>query len=340
MTAVRTSARAGRLALAIVGLIIAAACGANTTSPTPQPTAVPSPVAAPVPPAVPPVTPSSALLLWPLAGRDGRDWVINNYVDLDPTSGTLDYAGGSGSGAKTYNGHNGIDIDVPNFRWMDEGVSIVLAAASGVVINVHDNEPDRNTSCAGIANLVQVRHADGLSAVYGHLKRGSAVVSVGQQVSAGAPLGVVGSSGCSTAPHLHFELRDVANRLVDPFRDGLLAAPPIYNTTVSLMDLVIAAGDMTLQQIKDPAPNVKSIPRGSVLGVGVSMAGGGAGDVIRLVITAPTGATFADNPLTFTTAYRHSYWFWNKQLSPAPGVWTVLIYVNGVLAQSETVVAV
>ena len=327
----KPSSRAGRLALAIVGLSIAIACSGNTTAPTPQPT--------PVPPPVPPVTPSSTLLLWPLAGRDGRDWVINNYVDLDATSGTLDYTGGSGSGAKTYNGHSGIDIDVPNFRWMDGGVSIVLAAESGVVTSVHDNEPDRNTSCTGNANLVQVRHADGLTALYGHLRKGSVAVSVGQQVSVGAVLGVVGSSGCSTAPHLHFELRDAANRVVDPFRNGLWAAPPIYNTTITLMDLVIAAGDMTLQQIKDPAPNVKSIPRGSVLGVGVSMAGGGAGDVIRLVITAPTGATFSDNPLTFTTAYRHSFWFWNSQLSPTPGVWTVSFFVNGVLVQSETVIA-
>jgi murein DD-endopeptidase MepM/ murein hydrolase activator NlpD len=326
----KLSPRTGRLALAIVGLSIAIACSDNATSPTPQPTPVPQPV--------PPVTPSSISVLWPLAGLDGRDWVINNYVDLDPTSGTLDYTGGSGSGAKTYDGHSGIDIDVPNFRWMDTGVSTVLAAASGVVTNVHDNEPDRNTSCAGNANLVLVRHADGLTAIYGHLRRGSVAVSVGQQVSAGAILGVVGSSGCSTAPHLHFELRDAANRVVDPFRNGLWAAPPIYNTPIRLMDLVIAAGDMTLQQIKDPAPNVKSIPPGSVLGVGVSMAGGGAGDVVRLVITAPTGATFSDNPLTFPTALRHSFWLWNKQLSPTPGVWTVSIFVNGVVAQSETVI--
>jgi murein DD-endopeptidase MepM/ murein hydrolase activator NlpD len=324
-----------RLAVAIAGVTIAAACSSSTTSPTPQPTSVAPPVPAPGPS---PGLPSSAVLLWPLAGRDGREWVINNYVDLEPSSGTLDYAGGSGSGAKTYNGHSGIDIDVPSFRWMDEGVSIVLAAASGVVINVHDNEPDRNTSCAGSANLVQVRHADGLIAIYGHLRRGSAAVSVGQQVPAGATLGVVGSSGCSTAPHLHFELRDPDNRVVDPFRNGLWAAPPIYDTTISLMDLVIAAGDMTLQQIKDPAPNVKSIPGGSVLGVGVSMAGGGDGDMIRLLVTAPTGATFADKPLTFTTAFRHSYWSWNTQLSPTPGVWTVSIFVNGVMAQSETVI--
>jgi murein DD-endopeptidase MepM/ murein hydrolase activator NlpD len=279
------------------------------------------------------------LLLWPLAGSDGRDWVINNYVDLDPTSGILDYTGASGSSAKTLNGHSGIDIDVPNFRWMDSGVSIVLAAASGVVTAVHDNEPDRNTSCSGNANLVQVRHADGLTAIYGHLKKGSAAVSLGQQVSEGAVLGVVGSSGCSTAPHIHFELHDAANRVVDPFRNGLWAAPPIYNTTITLMDLVTAAGDMTLQQIKDPAPNIKSIPVGSVLGVGVSMAGGGPGDVIRLVITAPTGATFFDLPVTFTTAYRHSFWSWNRQLSQTPGMWTVSFFVNGALVHSETLIA-
>ena len=325
------SSRARRLALAIVGLSIAIACSGNTTSPMPQPT--------PIPPPVPPVTSSSSSLLWPLAGQDGRDWVINNYVDLDPTGGTRDYTGASGSAAKTLNGHLGIDIDVPSFRWMDGGVSTVHAVASGVVTTVRDTEPDRNTSCTGNANIVLVRHADDLTAVYGHLKRGSATVSVGQQVSAGDVLGVVGSSGCSTAPHLHFELRDAANRVVDPFRDGLWAAPPIYNTPITLMDLVIAAGDMTLQQIKDPAPNVTSIPRGSVLGVGVSMAGGGAGDVIRLVITAPTGATFADNPLTFTTAHRHSYWLWNSQLSPTPGVWIVSIFVNGVLVRSETALA-
>jgi len=286
------------------------------------------------------VTSSSTLLRWPLGGSDGRDWVINNYVDLDATSGILDYTGATGSAAKTLDGHSGIDIDVPNFRWMDGGLSSVVAAASGVVTGVHDNEPDRNTSCTGSANLVQVRHDDGLTAIYGHLRRGSAAVSVGQQVSVGAVLGVVGSSGCSTAPHLHFELRDAANRVVDPFRNGLWTAPPIYNTPITLMDLVVAAGDMTVQQIKDPAPNVKSVPRGSVLGVGISMAGGGAGDVIRLIITAPTGATASDTPLTFNTTYRHSFWLWNSQLSPTPGVWTVSIFVNGVLVRSETVIAV
>ena len=55
-------------------------------------------------------------LAWPVQGVALRDWVINNYVDLDPTGGLRDYRGG----AKVYDGHRGTDIDVPNFRWMDE----------------------------------------------------------------------------------------------------------------------------------------------------------------------------------------------------------------------------
>ena len=285
-------------------------------------------------------TASSVSLMWPIAGTDGRDWVINNYVDLDATTGMRDYTGGTGSAAKTYDGHNGIDIDVPNFRWMDASLSIARAAAAGVVTAAHDGEFDRNVSCVGPANSVQIRHADGQSAIYYHLKRGSITVSVGQQVAAGASLGVVGSSGCSTAPHLHFELRDAANRVVDPFLAGLWAGPPVYATPISLMDVVLRAGDITsVDQIKDPAPNVASVPRGTVLGVGVSMAGGRPGDVIRMVITRPSGTTFSDNPLPFAGDYRHTYWYWNRTLSTETGVWTVSIYVNGVLARSDVFTA-
>jgi murein DD-endopeptidase MepM/ murein hydrolase activator NlpD len=305
----------------------AIACSGSPASPTPQPT--------PVPP-----TPSSTLLLWPVGGSEGRDWVINSYVDLDPTGGTRDYTGGTGSGAKTSNGHSGIDIDAPNFRWMDSGIPIVVAAASGLVISTHDNEPDRNTSCMPNPNFVHVRHPDGLTALYYHLKKGSVAVSVGQQVSAGDVLGIVGSSGCSFAPHLHFELRNAANVVVDPFRDGLWAAPPTYSPSLSLMDVVIADGVMTLQRILDPAPNVTSIARGALLGIGVSMAGGHAGDLISMVITDPGGAAFSENPMLFTTAHRRSHWFWNRQLSQTPGVWTVSFFVNGVLLRSETVIAI
>ena len=323
----RTIASPTRLGLAIVSLGIAVACSGPPAAPAAPPTPGP------------PVTPSSTLLLWPVTGTEGRDWVINSYVDTDPSNGIQDYTGATGSSAKTSNGHLGIDIDSPNFRWMDEGVPVVVAAAGGVVSSLRNDAPDRNTTCAGLPNFVHVRHPDGLVALYYHLKRGSVAVAVGQQVSAGDVLGVAGSSGCSFAPHLHFELRDAANKVVDPFRSGLWAVPPPYNPPIALMDLVIAAGGMTLQQIKDPAPNVTSIPRGSILGVGVSMAAGGPGDVIRLVITDPAKATFFDNALPFTTAHGHSYWLWNNQLKSSAGAWTVSFFINGALIRTETVMA-
>ena len=284
--------------------------------------------------------PTPVALLWPLAGVDGRDWVINNYVDLDATTGLRDYTGGIGAAAKTYDGHTGVDIDVPDFRWMDGGLSVARAAAAGVVTAVHDGEFDRNTSCVGNPNYVVVRHADGLLATYFHLKKGSVAVVVGQQVAVGATLGLVGSSGCSTGPHLHFELRDAANRVVDPFLNGLWISPPVYATPIGFMDAVIRAGAFSsVLEIEDPAPNATSLPRGSVLGVGISVAGGRPGDVIRQVLTDPTGATFSDDPFTFTADYRHTYWYWNRTLSSKPGVWTITIYLNGVAVKSYTITA-
>jgi murein DD-endopeptidase MepM/ murein hydrolase activator NlpD len=308
--------------LAVLGAALGIACSGNPSAPAPQPTPTPAPT----------------MLLWPVVGTVGTDWVINSYVDLDPTGGIRDYTGATGNNAKTSNGHLGIDIDSPNFRWMDGGVPIVVAAAGGVVTSLRDGEPDRNTACAGNSNFVHVLHADGMTALYYHLKKGSVAVSLGQQVSAGAVLGVAGSSGCSTAPHLHFELRNAATAVVDPFEKGLWASPPAYNLAATLMDWVITAGEMTVQQIKDPSLNITSIPVGSILGVGVSMAGGSPGDILSLVITDPTGAA-SDSPLMFTMAHRHSYWLWNRQLSPIPGVWTISFFVKGQLVKSQTVLA-
>ena len=63
--------------------------------------------------------------------------------------------------------------------------------------------------------MVEVDHGGGLSTRYGHLSAIS--VSPGQQVSPGAVLGRVGSTGRSTGPHLHYEVR-VDGEAVDPSR--------------------------------------------------------------------------------------------------------------------------
>jgi murein DD-endopeptidase MepM/ murein hydrolase activator NlpD len=268
--------------------------------------------------------------LWPMPGTDGDDWVINNYVDLNPGSGILDYMGGS----KSYNGHRGIDIDVPTFREMDADFPI-RAVDDGQVIDLFDSNFDRNMSCTGQWNFVTVLHSSGLRSIYGHLKKDSVVVSIGQSVQRGQTLGVVGSSGCSTHPHLHLEVRNSKNAVIDPFSDGLFADPPVYDTPLSFMDAVLKEGSITsTSQIQDPAPNITQLDFGKQLGVGLSMAGGQAGDQIDIVLKRPNGSVFSQTPITFSGIFRHSFWISNFLPSQELGSWTVEIKTNGSLAAS------
>jgi len=95
--------------------------------------------------------------------------------------------------------HTGIDLVAP-FG------SPVFAADDGVVALV-------GATSTGYGNYVVIAHAGGFDTLYGHLS--TALVSVGQVVTQGTPVGLEGSTGNSTGPHLHFELR-VNQRPVDP----------------------------------------------------------------------------------------------------------------------------
>jgi murein DD-endopeptidase MepM/ murein hydrolase activator NlpD len=86
--------------------------------------------------------------------------------------------------------HSGLDIDG------DTGDPIV-AALAGVVIT--------SGARSGYGNTVVVSHGGGFSTLYAHMS--SIAVSAGQDVSSGSLLGAVGSTGWSTGPHLHFEVR-------------------------------------------------------------------------------------------------------------------------------------
>jgi hypothetical protein len=92
--------------------------------------------------------------------------------------------------------------------------SPVLAAADGTVVEVIDRfdvgGPDR--SFEERANLIVVDHGRGRFSVYGHLRRGGALVREGERVSRGQRIGFSGSTGWTTRPHLHFSVIDFRNR--------------------------------------------------------------------------------------------------------------------------------
>ena len=152
-------------------------------------------------------------------------------VDHDPATGNRilceDYAGRIFP--HCYDGHMGSDfILLGGFDTMDAGSASVVAAFGGIVIETHDGEYDRchgdpvtfDISCDGYpmrSNYVAIEHEGGWRTDYYHLKMNSIQVSVGDQIRCGDVLGLVGSSGYSSAPHLHFEVSDQWGLVWDPF---------------------------------------------------------------------------------------------------------------------------
>jgi len=94
--------------------------------------------------------------------------------------------------------HEGLDFSAP------PGTPI-LAASGGVVVDAKYH--------AGYGNMVEIDHGDGLVTRYAHAQK--LLVSPGDLVERGQPVARVGSTGRSTGPHLHFEVR-MAGQPLDP----------------------------------------------------------------------------------------------------------------------------
>ncbi|MBU1305116.1 MAG: M23 family metallopeptidase [Alphaproteobacteria bacterium] len=129
------------------------------------------------------------------AARDGIDGAPVHM----PITGNFHRSSGFGNRTDPFSGgrafHSGLDFAAP-------AGSTVLSAGKGIVSFVGER--------SGYGKTVEVTHPNGLVTRYGHL---SAYIAVeGQSVNTGTPIAKVGSTGRSTGPHLHFEVRknDVA----------------------------------------------------------------------------------------------------------------------------------
>ncbi len=148
---------------------------------------------------------------------------VTAYYDLNRGSGLRDW----NCKSKTYNNHSGTDYGIGGFGGMDaNGSRPAVAAADGTVVAVVDGHYDRNTSSnyqsycgtsSSCGNYVKIKHADGKHTIYCHMKKGTVKVSKGQNVKCGQELGRVGSSGCSTGPHLHFGVYLKSGSTDDPY---------------------------------------------------------------------------------------------------------------------------
>jgi murein DD-endopeptidase MepM/ murein hydrolase activator NlpD len=158
-------------------------------------------------------------LLWPVGNQLNEGVFLLMLVDHDQASGIInDY---NCNDQYVYDGHTGTDISAYNFHAMDWGIPI-YAANDGVVTFLRDDQFDRNywPPYIGQPNGIIVRHSDGSNSQYWHLRKNSATITVGDSVRKGDIIAMMGSSGSTPIPHLHFELRKNVNGsllVTDPF---------------------------------------------------------------------------------------------------------------------------
>jgi murein DD-endopeptidase MepM/ murein hydrolase activator NlpD len=248
----------------------------------------------------------------PIACEIGRSCAIQQYVDHDASQAARDYQ----CGTLTYDQHNGTDFRLPSLVAQRRGIG-VLAAAEGRVLRTRVDMPDAGVNApdaprpAGFecGNGLIVTHDDGWETQYCHLAQHSVSPKPGERVSAGQPLGLVGLSGRTEFPHLHFTVRH-QGQIVDPFAFGAASGScgggaslwkPAIRAALTyrpraVLNAGFADGAVTMEQIEaGEAGRVPPDDSAPALVAFVRAIGLKAGDAQRLAISGPDGASLADH---------------------------------------------
>lgn len=97
---------------------------------------------------------------------------------------------------------------------LHEGIDIASELGTPVVATA-DGEVVKTGLAGGYGNIVQINHGNGIETIYGH--NSQIAVKVGQSVRKGQVISYAGSTGKSTGPHVHYEVR-VNGSAVDPIK--------------------------------------------------------------------------------------------------------------------------
>ncbi len=127
-----------------------------------------------------------------------------DFVYSLPYSSSQKFAVSQGACGKYTHLKGSQNENAVDFR-MPEGTRI-LASRPGFVVSLRDDSKSGGPTkeFAERENLVVIKHEDGTYASYAHLKHKGVLVTLGQSVVAGTPIGLSGSTGWATEPHLHF----------------------------------------------------------------------------------------------------------------------------------------
>ena len=264
-------------------------------------------------------------LALPLDCDPGQSCWILRYVDHDPGPAARDYT----CGPVTGDGHKGTDFAIRDLKAMVEGVE-VRAAATGVVEALRDGMADVSVEETGrdavagreCGNAIRIAHEGGWTTWYCHLRRGSLMVAEGDRVEVGQPLALVGLSGDTSFPHLHFDVRQ-GEQVLDPFvglqreKDCGPGSEPLWRADVMaglgyqpvvLTNAGFATAPPEWQQVRRGDYHADSLPVSApALVLWVEGYWVEAGDRVRFELSGPDGAPVVDRTVDLDRGWRR--WF-------------------------------
>ena len=260
-------------------------------------------------------------------------WIMN-YVDFNHDDGQKT---DPNCNKRTYDTHKGTDFALLDEQAMIKGVP-VLSTMDGIVVRFRDGEPDNWKTDDDIEQIKQQRkecgnailidNLDGNKSIYCHLRQNSINVKQGQRVKRGDKIGLVGMSGMTQFPHLHYGLIQ-NNQVVDPFtgknasqKCGLESPKPLWDE-----DLMLTYSPVTIKALgfTNNVPSLDSLGKNAssidkltlqdnkivfwsiLLGVRVD-------DQITLTITDPNNKVFSEQNITQDKDRARQLYFIGKNL--------------------------
>lgn len=296
---------------------------------------------------------AQGFLRTPIEGTYLKDFYIVNYLDCDTAKGSFRDAY---CGSKSYDGHQGVDFVLRDYKQMDSGVH-VLCAAPGTVFKTVDTLFDRNTVgdvALGFGNYIGVRHVvDGKNyyTYYAHIKKNSSKVDSGDAVVAGQPMADVACSGYCFSPHLHFEIWS-DSAVIDPFAGpcgnaktesaSLWENPLPYDTVFSVIQHGMFEHIPNFDNIRE-RPDSKelfSFPQDSTVAFWVESKGVRAADSLEVYWTTPDGTPWFHYGLRSDADY-WLHWWWSFIDHPSlhgggNGAWKATFMRNGIAVREQS----
>ena len=281
-------------------------------------------------------TPPS-IFQWPLADQPFETYGVSSYNDVDPSSVQVDYLG-RGVGV---NNHWGWDIGPGPFENSDAALEII-ASAAGTVLWAGDGYFDRNfgsVNPSARSNGVVIDHGDGWETLYVHFRRDSVVVKAGDEVAAGQVVGLVGSSGPSGGPHIHYHVTR-NGRVIDPMigRQYYFASDyPDRFSEVDVQNLAVTNRE-TLDDYTEAISSSRILsPNSQTVFLGFNVFGQLQSEPLKTSIYRPSGELWVTYDIVANGDVGQGTWLprWNLPSDPEQGRWRVTYEARGELVEED-----